>query len=166
MSDALNRAFASNEATPVLTIEFIHASFTGGLIRLVRGYKDFTATLEDASTVTFSPSGIGIAYPEKSTDGRQDLNIQIDNVSNVIWTEVSKVIEANRTSEARVQCKFRSFLTSDLSQPQGEIYTFTVTTSSIDRVSALIQATYTPIPDTQYPRSRYYPTTYPGIKYV
>lgn len=162
---AINTAYASNSATPLLTIEFLHSSLTGGALRLVQAYYDLEATLEDSTTVTFSASGIGISLPEKSTEGRQDLNIQIDNASNLVWQQVKLVIDANRTSEEKIICKFRSFLEADLSAPAGAVYVLTVTGTSINRNTAGIQATYTPIPDTGYPRKRYYPTSYPGVKY-
>lgn len=163
---ALERAFASNEATPILTVDISHSAITGGVLRLARAYSDLTATIEGGSTVTFLRSGIGISYPEKSTEGRQDLNIQIDNVSNVVWQEINSVVVANRTTQERAVCKMRAFLESDLTAPQGEVYTFTITGTSITRSSAVIRATYTPIPDTEYPRHKYYSNSYPGVKYA
>lgn len=160
----LEQAFASNTETPILTVELTHSSF--GTLRLAKAYYDLEATLEDASTVTFTAVGIDLGYPEKSTDGRQDLSINIDNTSNEVWQKISQVITANRTTSEKVVCKFRAFLESDLSEPQPGIYTFTVMETTVNRRTASIRASYTPIPDTVYPRSRYYPTTYPGVKYA
>jgi len=163
---ALNRAYASNEETPLVTLEFLHSGLTGGALRLVQGYYDISATLEDATSVTFSASGIGVSLPEKGTDGRQELNIQIDNVSNYVWQQISSVVTASRASPERVICKYRPFLESDLSAPAGATYVLTVTQSSINRTTANIRASFAQIPDMAYPRARYYPTTYPGLKYV
>ena len=166
MTNALQRAYASNEATPLMTIEFAHSAFTDGYIRLVQSFYDLTATTEDAEEVTFSKSGINLSLPEKSTDGRQDLKIEIDNVSNLVWQEIKKVITANRTTQEKITCKFRNYLEADLSEPAGAVYKFTVSSSSINVTTASITASYTPIPDSYFPRFRYYPTVFSGVKYA
>ena len=161
---AIEQAFASNTETPLMTVELSHSSF--GTSRLVKAYYDLEATLETSSTVTFTAAGISLSYPEKTTDGRQDLSIQIDNTNNEVWTQISNVINASRASSEKVVCKMRSFLESDLSAPHGGVYTFTVMETTANRNVAAIRASYTPIPDTAYPRHRYYSTTYPGVKYA
>lgn len=161
---AIEQAYASNAETPLLTVELLHSSF--GSIRLVSARYDLEATLEDSTTVTFLKSGVNIVRPEKSTDGRQDLAIEIDNYSNIAWNQIKQVITANRVSDEAVICKFRSFLESDLSAPAGGVFVLTVTQTSINISTVSIKASYTPIPDTNYPRHRYYATTYPGLKYV
>jgi len=166
MTTALERAYASNESTPLLTIEFLHASLTGGALRLVQAYSDLTATLEDATTVTFTAAAIDIQLPEISTDGRQDLSISIDNTNNVAWDQIKAVTIANRITESKIICKYRPFLESDLTAPAGATYVLTVTGGSINRHTATLRATYTPIPETNFPRGRYYPSDYPGVRYV
>jgi hypothetical protein len=163
---ALNQAYASNDQTPLITLEFLHSALSGGALRLVQGYYDIQATLEDSTTVTFSASGIGVTLPEKSTDGRQDLDIQLDNVSNLVWQEISGVVTASRASSEVVICKYRPFLESDLSAPAGAAYVLAVTQSSINRVTASLTASFAQIPDMAYPKGRYYPTVYPGLRYV
>lgn len=164
MSDALKRAFASAEQTPLLTVEFSHVSF--GTLRYVRANSDLTATLEDSSTVTFSKAGIDLTFPPKTTDGRQDLSISVSNVSNAVYQQIEAAVNQNRTSETPVVCKFRTFLLSDLSAPQGAVYKLNVLSTAATSLAVSVRAAYTPIPDTTYPRFRYYPTTYPGLKYV
>lgn len=164
MSDELKRAFASAEQTPLLTVEFSHSSF--GVLRYVQANSNLTATTENSEEVVFTKSGISLSWPEKTTEGRQDLNISVSNVGNAVYQNIALAIEQNRTTETPVICKFRSFLLSDLSAPSGPVYTLTVTSTSVTSGSAGIRATYTPIPDTIYPRYRYYPTSYPGLRYV
>lgn len=165
---ALNQAYASNSETPVHTFEFLHSSVTGGAIRLVQGYYDIQATLEGSppQTVTFSKSGITVSLPQKSSDGRQDLDIELDNVSNAVWQELQSAITAIRTTNERIICKYRPFLESDLSAPAGPTYVFTVMQAVTTRKTAGIRASFAVLPDTAYPRKRYYPTIYPGLKYV
>ena len=163
---ALNQAYASNSATPLNTIEFIHSSLTGGELRLVQAKYDLDATLEDASNATFTAAAIRIQLPSRSTDGRQDLEFVVSNINNVAWQQLSLALEANRTTEEKIICKYRAFLEADLSAPAGAVYTFTVNGTITNRRSISFRAGYTPLPDTQFPRYRYYPTLYPGLKYI
>lgn len=166
MSEALEQAYAANTQSPLVTVEFLHSAITGGAIRLVQGFYDITATLEDASSVTFTAIGMAFALPERGTDGRQDLQIQLDNVSNEVWTEIKAAKAATRTTEEKIICKYRPYLESDLSAPAGSTYVLTVTKTSITRNSASIFASYTPIPEIRYPLNRYFPNEYPGLRYV
>jgi len=166
MTNALEQAYASNAATPLLTVEFIHSALNDGVLRLVESNYDLTATLEDSSIVTFAKSGISTRLPDKNSDGSQSISIGIDNTSNLVWNEIKAVVAANRSGQERIICKIRPFLESDLSAPPGSPFIFTVLSSSINSTSAQLVAAYTPIPDTYYPRYRYYPTLYPGVKYA
>lgn len=166
MSEELERAYASNEATPLLTLEFIHPALEGGALRLVRSYNDITATLESGFTVTFlAAPALNVTLPENSTEGTQDLSIRLDNVSNQVWSQISAIATANRASQTDIKCNCRPYLLSDLSAPAGGTYSLTVKSTAINRVTAIVNATYLPIPNTAYPRLRYYSTKYPGVKY-
>jgi hypothetical protein len=166
MTAALEKAYASNTATPLHTLEFLHSAITGGALRLVQGYEDIEATLEDSSVVTFSASGFGLALPERGTDGKQDLRIQLDNVSLVAYDEIKAAKTATRTTEEKIICKYRPFLESDLSAPAGATFVLTVTRTAVTRSTVSVNATYTPIPEVSWPVKRYYTTEYPGLKYV
>lgn len=166
MSEALEKAYASNTSTPLHTLEFLHSGFTGGALRFVRGYQDISATLESGSTVTFSKSGFGISLPQKGNDGRQDIRIQLDNVSLEAYQQITLAKSASRSSSEKIICKYRPFLESDLSAPAGATYVLTVTNTSITRTTVSIIAAYTPIPDISWPTKRYYATDYPGLKYL
>ena len=105
LSQNLERAYASNEQTPLQTIEIIHSSLTGGVLRYVRAYSSLTATLEDASTVVFTALGFNIQLPERGTDGRQDLSIALSNISNNAYQQIEAAINANRTTEEKATIK-------------------------------------------------------------
>jgi hypothetical protein len=166
MSAALRKAYASNTETPLETYEFTHSSLTGGVLRLVKGFYDLDATLENASSVTFSAAGINSRLPEKSTDGNQSIELTLDNTNGTAWTQINLAIEANRTSEEPVICKYRPYLESDTSAPAGSVFTFTVLSSSTNRNAVTLQAAYTPLPEVTFPRGRYYATNFPWLKYV
>lgn len=160
---AIAQAYASNEATPLSTFEFIHSSIT--TLRFVQAYYDLEATLEDLSVVTFSKSGLGFQLPERSTDGQQDLQIQIDNLSNDVYTALRTIQDSMRLSDEKAIIKYRPFLESDLSAPAGAAVRLFVSAATITRSQATIVASWSPFPDAVYPRYRYYPTLYPGVKY-
>lgn len=162
---AIQRAYASNSETPILTLEISHSGLTGGVLRFARSHADLVATLEDSSTVTFSRSGMGLSFPQRSVNGKQDLNFQLDGVSREVLTEVKQVISANRAASEKAICKLRTFTPSDLTAP-AEIYTFNVVSDQINNRSAVFRASFAQIPDFYYPRLRYFPSIYPGVKYA
>lgn len=160
---AIARAYASNEATPLETLEFSHSSIT--TLYFVRAYYDLTATLEDSTEVTFSKSGIGMQLPESSTDGQQELEIQFDNVSNEVFNTLMTVQDSMRSTDEKALIIYRSFLESDLSAPASAPIKLFMSSSSVNRQTATIRASWSPFPDAAYPRYRYYPNLYPGLKY-
>lgn len=166
MSEALEQAYSSNTETPLNTLRFTHSAITGGSLNLVQGYYDIVATLEDSSVVTFQKSGFGMRLPNRGTDGRQDLQITIDNVSKEAWQELEAVKTASRITQEKAIVEYRAFLESNLSAPAGATYKLIVREASINRNSVSILARYTPITDITYPLKRYYPKDYPGVRYV
>jgi hypothetical protein len=166
MTTALETAYASNTDTPLDTLEFLHSALPGGALRFVRGYYAIEATLEDASTVTFEPAGFAVVLPERGVNGAQNLDIQFDDVSQAVWQSLNAVITANRTTQEKTFCIYRPYLEADLSAPAGASYKLLVTSSVVNRNSASFRASWAPIPDISWPRLRYYPTIYPGVKYA
>lgn len=162
----LDKAWNSATATPLNTLEFLHSGLTGGALRLVQGFYDIEATLEDATTVTFTAAGFGLNVPKKSSDGRQDLQIQLDNVSKEVYDQIVLAKTATRTTEEKIICKYRRFLEADLSAPAGATLRLTVTQTTVSRQTATIVAKYTPIPDILWPYKRYNTNDFPGLKYV
>ena len=163
---ALEQAYAINTETPLLTVEFRHPSLTNGVQRFVQDERDFTAITEIGQTVTFVKSGMRLSLPSRDSEGTQTIGIQIANTSNEIWREVSKVADANRINQREVECIMRAFLPSNINQPAGAPYPLVILSSSINRVVARLDAAYAPLYDTVFPKGRYYPSIYNGLKYV
>lgn len=163
---AIEQAYASNTESPILTVQIVHPAITGGTIRLAQSSTDIQATDEGSNLVTFRASAIKVTRPDKSTDGDQVLSIQIDNVSNEVYREITSVINYNRSLEQQAACIFRTFLPSDLTAPSGPIYELVISGTAINALTATISATFSPMPDISFPRRRYYPTVFPGVKYV
>lgn len=164
MTNALEIAYASNNETPIDTIEFSHSGLSGGVLRLAKSFTDLVT--EESPALTFSASGLLITLPEKSVNGKPYINIQVDNTNNSAYEQIALVIATNRSSQEEVVCKYRAYVLSDLTQPASAVITLAVTKTVINRKVASITAEYTPIPDTVYPRYRYFPTDFPGVKYV
>lgn len=163
---ALNIAYATNSETPLTTLEFSHSALTDGVMRFVQGYYDLDATTEGGDLVTFSKSGLGIQLPERSTDGMQELVIQIDNLSNEVYSQLRVVQNSMRSNDERAIIKYRPYLESDLSSPAGAVLSLVMTGSTVNRQQATIRATWSAFPDSRYPRFRYYSTIYSGVKYA
>jgi len=163
---ALNKAFASANETPLDTIEIVHSALTGGVLRFVRGYKDITATIESGSDVVFSAMAFGAQLPERSANGSQDLTVQMDNVSTSVYQEIKAVVDANRTTRETGSIIFRFYLPSDLTQPAGQTYSLQIDSSVVESGTAIITASYAPLPNISWPRKRYSPTIYPWLRYA
>lgn len=161
---ALEQAYASNDSTPLNTLEFSHSSID--TIYLVQGFYDIPANLETGPLVTFQKSGIGIQLPERSTDGQQELQIQLDDVSNTVYQSLRAVQLSMRDSDEKAIIKYRPYLEADLSAPAGAVLSLVMTGASIRRGTATIRATWSPFPDLSFPRYRYYATKYPGVRYA
>ena len=163
MTNAIEIAYASNNETPIDTVEFTHSGLTGGVLRLAKSYTDLVT--EESTPLTFTASGLLITKPEKSVDGKPYMTIQADNTNNYAYEQIALVIAANRSSQEEVLCTYRAYVLSDLTEP-GVSITLTVKKTAINRSVASITAEYTPIPDVVYPRYRYYPNNFPGVRYV
>lgn len=161
---AIARAYASNEATPISTFEFSHSAIS--TMYFVQGYYDVEATTESGKAVTFLKSGLGFSLPERSTEGVQELQIQIDNLSNETYEKLRTIQLSMRQNDERAKIKYRPYLEADLSAPSGAVFTLSMTSASITRNQATILANWAPFPDSSYPRKRYYPTLYAGVKYA
>lgn len=166
VSPALERAYASNENTPTETIQINHPNITGGVIRLAKLYSDYMAETEEGpGVVTFSKSAIDVNLPEKSTDGRQDLIIAIDNTDLTAYNEIMSVVNErfstpNITPATVIYRQYLVTTAPDL------IYTFNVTGVSINRNVVNLRCSYTPLVTRTFPFNRYSVNNFPGLRYV
>lgn len=114
-SDALKEAYASNEDDQIVlsTIE-IYPDSLSTPARLVLDYEDFTATLESdapknpSTEVTFQKCFFEISLPE-SSDRLPQLQLKIDNVSQIIGKYIEEAIE----SQEVIPVIYREFIESD-----------------------------------------------------
>lgn len=168
MTEALNELFASNPNDRVyyITLELSHSAFSPEVHRLVQGFSDLTATLEDdapyngGEEVTFKKSAFKLSIPEKSVKGRQDLTCTIYGASFEIIEQLELQAKANREP---VKVTFREFQSGDLSEPASTPITMTVNTPSAVEDSVTFSATFADVINKQFPSIFYKLETHPGL---
>ena len=163
MSQVLQTVYASAPVDQVIihTLELKHAAFDSGAIRLCQGFDDLTATLEDASTVTFTASGFGVSLPSRAVKGRQDLQFQLDNVTG----EALQQIRAAKEAGGAVQVIYRVYLASDLSAPAQPPTVMTAVSVKANPKSVSVVASFHDLVNKSWPTLFYTPDFAPGLKY-
>jgi len=165
MANPLAEARASNTEQPILTVEIRHPVLSTGAIRLVQGVQDFTGFIPGVGNALFEASGINVVLPSKDSEGTQQLSIQLDNVSNSIYIEMAKIATANQSSQSEVEVNTRVYLASDTSSPKESIPMIGIGVG-MNTNSATIRAIFAPLYDNFFPRLKYYPNAYHGVKYA
>lgn len=166
--NTLEQIHASNpiDESIIYTLELTHAAFDNGRILLAQSTVDVAAKLETDEAVIFQKSGIGIALPARSVEGKQDLNLQLDNVSNEVWRNLKAAVAAIRTDPARIFVTLRTYLELDLTAPHPNIVKMTAISASVDASTASLTASFHDIVNTSWPKRRYTPEKFPGLKYA
>ena len=115
LSDALKEAMvcAPSDDVYLETLEIRHASIAEP-IYLVRNREDITATLETSDVVVFEAAAFRMALPASGDNGLQELTLAVDNVDR----RVSDFFSNAKNYQTPVQCTYRPYLLSDLSEPQ------------------------------------------------
>ena len=161
----LNQAYASNTSTPVLTLEFEHSSLSGGFYRIVQDQVDFDGKIEDDSTVSYTATSVGISEPSRGSDGISQLGIQVDNVSGDVTALVKTIQQSNRVGTPEpVIVRMRGYIRGSTEIARAAIV-MVVTGVTITAQTAQIRASFQPVYDSAFPRLRYYPTLFKGLKY-
>ena len=172
MSGLLDDVYASNPSDKILytTLELTHSAFDyqspAGVIRLVSGYEDLTATLESgapfnpSTSVVFTASGLAVKPPDTGIKGRQEMSITIDAASGEIIGQLEKVVSANREP---IKATLRYFVSSDLTEPQNTPYQMTVLNPSVKPESVSAKAVFSDVLNKAYPSINYTLTSNPGL---
>ena len=116
LNDAIKEAYALAPSTTTVldTIEISHPSVEGGSLYLVRAIEPLTLTLETGAQKIFEPVGFQFTLPAAGENGRQDMQISIDNVDR----RISDFIEKAKNYYEPVKVTYRPYLSSDLTTPQ------------------------------------------------
>lgn len=161
MSELLEQVYAS---APVdKTIHHTLVIRAGNVVRrLVDGYSNLSARLENGTLVTYEKSFFALSLPPKSTKGQQELQFQIDNVSGDSLQFVSDALERGDV----VMVEYRAYLSSNLSSPDHKAIVMTAVAAAIDEKSAALRATFHDLVNASWPRRRYTAQFAPGLTYL
>lgn len=169
MTQLLDELFASApiNATYYLTLEFRHSAFTSpNTVRLVQGFKDLNATLEDnapedpSTLVTFVASALSIKPPTKGVEGNYDMQVVIDGADGEIVRQLELVAAANREP---IKIRFREFISSDLSSPQSTPIEMTLINPQVSASRVTARAVFTDVTNKVFPSIKYTLTTHPAL---
>ena len=168
MSNVLQTIYASAPVNDLIihTLELKNPDFNvvghaQGAIRLAQGYDDIIATLEDATTALFKKSGFGVSLPQKSVNGRQQLNFTIDNVSGEALKAIDDAIEGG----AKISIIYRAYSGNDLTVLGQPPIIMTATAIKADYSSISVSASFHDLVNKAWPFRRYTPSFAAGLKY-
>lgn len=165
LSAAIKEAYANAKGIIYHTLELRHPKFTSP-IRVVRGYDDLTACLEDTAPVNagqyvyFANMPFELTRPEQSSNGIPSITITLDNVSR----EIVANIELALTSTDLVVVTYREYLDSDLSGPQNDPPThLDILTCSANTFQVTATAGFANLNNKKFPTEEYSTERFPGL---
>lgn len=129
---------------------------------LVDGWDNITATLEDSSTVNFIATAMSISLPAKNSDGTQDLQFSLCNITG----EFSNYIQSALRTGRRCELIYRIFVEDDLTAPAQAPYKFEVKDGQWTAMQVDIRAGYFNILETAWPRRLYDLVDFPMLRYI
>jgi len=162
LEDAIKEAYACAPSNDVIieTLEISHPS-VGGSLYLVSQREEIMAKLETSETVTFEPTGFKFTLPAAGENGRQDLELSIDNVDR----RISEFINLAKDYPGQpVTVVYRPYLSSDLSAPQmSPPLTLTLRDISITVFQVSGRATFADLINLKFPSDYYTRKRFPGL---
>jgi hypothetical protein len=146
-------------------MELWHPSWAAA-IRLVADFADLTATLEDDAPVDTGAAVLFTACPFRFTlpqvgEGRQELQIQIDNVAQLLMPLLEA---ADLASETPIKATYRPYLSTDTTAPQmSPVLTLDVTRISADAMQVTCTCAHADFLNRRFPRRIYTVEEFPGL---
>jgi len=161
LSEALQEAYACSPSnvSDLHTLEISHPSIEGK-IYLVQNNVDLNLRLEDGSWHLFEAASFDLVLPEKSDEGIQDINLKIANIDR----RVSDFLDQASNFKTKVVCKYRPYLSNDLSTPQMDpplMLTLTDVVSTIYDVTA--KASFADLVNCAFPKEIYSRLMFPSL---
>lgn len=168
MSQLLQTLYASApvDDMPIEALELIDPAFAvpgfpPGVVRIVKGYDNFTLGLETGEQALFIGAPFGVSLPAKSVKGRQDLTFRIDNVTG----DILRAIEASKEAGNKTKVVLRIYALSDLTYPANPPVTMTAINAQAELNQVTVTATFHDLVNKSWPYRRYTPSFAPGLKY-
>lgn len=167
LSAALAEAYASAPPAVVVlhTIELWHPTWAAP-VRLVADFADLTATLESTAPVNPGAAVLFTACPFRFTlpqvgEGRQELSLQIDNVSALLMPLIES---ADLSSTTPILATYRPYLSTDTSAPHmNPVLTMNVLRFSADAMQVTCTCAHAEYLNRRFPRGIYTIEKFPGI---
>ena len=162
-TEAIKEAFACcpNNVAVLDTLEISHPSVNGGEpIYLVRNTKELVLTLEDSTSHTFEAASFGLTLPKKTDEGVQDLEMKFCNIDR----RISDFMDNASHFKTKVVCKYRPYLSNNLSQPQMVpplMLTLSDIVATVFEVSA--RASFVDLVNKKFPSEIYSRLTFPSL---
>lgn len=161
LSQAIKEAYASVPVNSVAidSIELIHPKLPTA-IRLVNQRQGMNLTLENGQTHYFNAVGFKFVLPAAGENGRQDLQITIDNVDK----RISAFINQAKEFFEPVEIIYRPYLSTDLTTPQmNPPLVLTLQDVSITQFQVQAKATFADILNQKFPKEYYTRKRFPSL---
>lgn len=163
LSKAIKEAYAVAPATEVIieTLELSHPKLEETLY-IVKQREGITATLENGESVYFEPVGFTFSLPAAGENGRQDMQISIDNVDR----RISDFIDKAKLFFSPVKVVFRPYLNTDLTAPQmNPPLVLALQDVSVTTQVVAARATFADILNQKFPKEYYLRSRFPSLGY-
>ena len=158
----LEKLYAQGGTDVILnTVEFQCQAWAEPLV-LVRDYVDHIITTEDSRTLTAFASGMDVAIPKRDSTAAQKLVFAIDGVNMQATTMIRDAIER----QMKIKMIYRTYVSSDLSEPAGKPFNFYVHAIKITGTRVDVTAGLFDFIDMRWPRAVFNDNTAPCLKYV
>lgn len=160
-SEAIREAYATcpSNVAELHTLEISHPSIAE-TIYLVQNNEDLLLRLETGAWVTFEAAAFELVLPEKSDEGIQEINIKIANIDR----RVSDFLNQASNFVTKVVCKYRPYLSNDLSIPQmNPPLMLTLNDVSVTTYDVTARASFADLVNRAFPKELYSRTVFPSL---
>jgi len=168
LSEAIKDAYASVPTNKVIldTLSITNPT-TGEVIYLANHQDDHILTLENGDTVTFEKSAFTFKLPNAGSNGRQDLQLQMDNndrrILDFIISATNNAI-VNSVVMPPCECVYRPYLLPDTSAPQMDPpLTLTLKGGRMKDGVLSAKATFADVLNTDFPSENYTRDRFPNL---
>lgn len=145
----------------IRTLEIVSDAWDSPIL-LATGFLTQRCITEDGRTLDFQGVNMSIALPAKNNKGNQTLAFAVDNTTG----EVSRLVDAAVSANARVNVTYRTYLSSNKNAPQEKPYKLVVLSGELKGIIANLQCGYFNPIGTAWPR-RFLTADYaPGLRYI
>lgn len=162
ISPEMRRIYATAPAGQkyIETLEFWHPDF-GQRYYMTNDPRSWEFALETGQIQKFDAVPFALVLPRRDGEGRQDMNITIDNIGRELIAEIEKAADGALTP---VEVTYRVYLNKVHSPPQNSpVLTLAVFQVEVTRLSVVATASRADILNLPFPGDVYRVDTFPGL---